>query len=315
MIISVSRRTDIPACYTEWFMNRIRAGFCTVPNPFRKQQVSLIPLKPTDIEVIIFWTRNPKPLLRHLHELDGRGYRFYFQFTVLANPRTLDPKSPPVEQSIRTFHELSNLIGPNKVVWRYDPIILSDQTSPHFHRENFAKIASALKGYAQHTVISIVDIYQSIAARIRALEKDGLRLMPHDIENVAPMIRDFVQIATTNAMQIVSCAEELDLRPYGVQPGKCVDGSLITSIFKIAVTHMKDPHQRKTCGCVISKDIGMYDTCPFNCAYCYATRSFATVTRNRALHNPNSPSLIGWHEAKSSSQSDSTNHPDLFPCK
>jgi len=300
VIISASRRTDIPAFYANWFINRIRAGYCTVPNPFNKDQISLISLKPSDVEVIVFWTRNSKPLMRHLSEMDRKGYRYYFQFTVMANPRVLDPKNPSIEESIRAFKALSDRIGPKRVIWRYDPIVLSNLTDSTFHREKFTTIAKELKGYTKRAVISIVDIYKSVATRMRRLESSGLRLLSMEGPYLKDLARSLLEIAGSYEMNLVSCAEELDLQPFGVNRGKCVDDELIAEEFGLSVTHKKDPYQRMACGCVISKDIGMYDTCPFNCVYCYATRSRAAVERNRAQHDPKSPSLIGWHEAKSS---------------
>ncbi|MCX8024216.1 MAG: DUF1848 domain-containing protein, partial [Thermanaerothrix sp.] len=122
MIISASRRTDIPAFYTPWFIHRVRAGYCTVPNPFNHNQVSYVSLKPEDVDIIVFWTRNPAPLIPYLGELDARGLRYYFQYTIMENPRTIDKKSPPLQPAIETFVELSEKIGDERVIWRYDPI-------------------------------------------------------------------------------------------------------------------------------------------------------------------------------------------------
>lgn len=302
MIISASRRTDIPAFYAEWFINRVRAGFCTAPNPFNKNQVSRISLRASDVEVIVFWTRNSKPLMRYLEELDDHGFRYYFQYTVMGNPRLLDPNAPSREQAVEAFKCLSDKIGPARVIWRYDPIVLSNITDVSFHRQTFASIAMALKGFTKRSVVSFVDIYQTISTRMRRLESSNLRVVPIENGHLQEISRALVDIAVSNDMSLVSCAEELDLRPYGVQPGKCIDDSLISQVFGLTVTNRKDPNQREACGCVLSKDIGMYDTCPFNCAYCYATRSLENVERNRAQHNPQSPSLVGWHEAQAPKQ-------------
>jgi DNA repair photolyase len=299
MIISASRRTDIPAFYSNWFINRVRAGYCTVPNPFNKDQISRISLTPSNVEVIVFWTRNSKPLMRHLGELDSQGYRYYFQFTVMANPRVLDPRSPSMKESIRTFKALSDRIGPKRVIWRYDPIVLSNLTAPDFHREKFAILAKDLKGYTKRVVISFVDIYKSIATRMRRLESSGLRLLSPQGPYLTDLARSLLEVAGSYEMNLVSCAEKLDLLPLGVNRGKCVDDELVVREFGFMVTPQKDPHQRAACGCVISQDIGIYDTCPYNCVYCYAMRSFAAVERNRAQHDPTSPSLIGRYEAKS----------------
>ena len=261
MIISASRRTDIPAFYAEWFMNRIRAGYCAVPNPFNRNQVSHVSLKPEDVDVIVFWTRNARPLLPHLAELDERGYRYYFQYTVMDNPRVIDPKSPPLEASLKTFRELADRIGPEKVIWRYDPIVFSNMTGPEFHQATYRRIAQALRGYTYRSVISIVDVYRKAQKRLRELAKQGVELLNCEGEAFDDLMHALVHTANENGLEIVSCAEEIDLLPYGVRPGKCVDDEYIAKTFEINVTSKKDPSQREACGCVVSKDIGMYDSC------------------------------------------------------
>jgi hypothetical protein len=301
MIISASRRTDIPAFYAEWFMNRIRAGYCAVPNPFNRQQVSYVSLKPEDVDVIVFWTRNPRPLFPDLTELDERGYRYYFQYTVMNNPRLIDPKSPPLEASLKTFGELADRIGPARVIWRYDPIVFSNTTGAQFHQQTYERIAQALRGYTCRSVISIVDVYGKARKRLGELAKQGVELLPCDGKPGGwfdDFMRTLVRIASENGMEIVSCAEDLDLRPYGIRPGKCVDDEYIQKVFGLNVTDKKDPSQREACGCIVSKDIGMYDTCLYGCRYCYATTSFERAKTNHDIkHHPESPSLIGWYDA------------------
>ena len=306
MIISASRRTDIPAFYAEWFMNRIRAGYCAVPNPFNRRQVSYVSLKPEDVDVIVFWTRNPRPLLPHLAELDARGYRYYFQYTVMDNPRPIDPKSPPLESALRTFRALADSIGPEKVIWRYDPIVFSTVTGARFHQDTYPHIAQALRGHTYRSVISIVDVYRKASRRPRDFAEQGVEITPYagqPSERFDNLMRAMVRVAHENGMEIVSCAEDIDLQPYGIRPGKCVDDEYITKTFGITVTSKKDPGQRGVCGCVVSKDIGMYDSCLFGCQYCYATSSFERARINHGKHDPNSPSLIGWYEAEPRSES------------
>lgn len=293
MIVSASRRTDIPAFYPQWMINRIRAGFCTVPNPFNPKQIARISLLPSDVDVIVFWTRNPKPLMRYLEEMDSLGLRYYFQFTILGYPRELDAKCPPLESSLETFRELSDQVGPSRVVWRYDPIVSSEKTTPDYHRRQFARIASDLAGYTDRSVVSIVDEYRKAKPRMKALEKKGAGITQCSDAEFERLMRDVAGLAVANGMEIVSCAEEIDLSCYGIRSGKCVDDELITRAFGIDVSHKKDTSQRKACGCVVSRDIGMYDTCVFGCQYCYATRSLDRAKENYQQHDAESPSLIG----------------------
>ena len=297
MIISASRRTDIPAFYADWFVNRIRAGYCIVPNPFKPNQVSRMSLKAEDVDVIVFWTRNPRPLMPRMLELDAWGYRYYFQYTLLNNPRLIDPQVPTLEASLTTFRELADHVGPQRVIWRYDPIVWSNVTGPEFHQQTYERIAQALRGYTRRSVISLLDVYRKAEKRLKALAQHGVELATPDIDDLGKLMRALVETATTNDIEITSCAEQIDLRPYGVRPGKCVDDGYIKRVFGLDVTHEKDPSQRQACGCVVSRDIGMYDSCLFGCAYCYATSNLVRARANHAQHHADSPSLIGWHTA------------------
>jgi len=311
MIISASRRTDIPAFYSEWLMNRVRAGYCTVPNPFNTHQISRISLKPDEVTVIVFWTRNPRPLMPYLEALDRTGYHYYFQYTIMSNPRQIDRKSPPMDAAIRTFQELSAHVGSRRVVWRYDPIVLSNQTDVDFHLRTYQTIATQLVGYTQRSVISIVDEYSKAKKRLKTLAENDIHVhFPNDSD---PMLADLMGgikgIADQHHYELFSCAEQLNLTHFGIQPGKCVDDTLIQEAFGIDVTQSKDKTQREACNCVTSRDIGVYDTCLFGCQYCYATRSFELATSNYQQHDPLSPSLIGHHDVPDTNDNSGTNPP------
>ncbi len=299
MIVSASRRTDIPAFFAEWFKNRIEAGYCNVPNPFNRNQVSRVSLDPDKVDVIAFWTRHPRPLLSYLDHLDALGFRYYFQFTVLNYPRFLDARGPSLKISIQNFRKLATLIGPARVIWRYDPIVLTADTDATFHQENYRTIAEMLRGYTNRSVISFVDIYRKNAKRLHLLAAKGQpEITPIGKPNVQydEMMRRIVDAANSNGMSIQSCAESFDLTDYGIHPGKCIDGQYIADVFGILVGDAKDKGQRKFCGCTTSKDIGMYHSCQFGCQYCYATNSYDLARNNSQNHQPTSPSMLGWHE-------------------
>ncbi len=293
MIISASRRTDIPAFYSRWLMSRLRAGNCLVPNPFNRNQISRVSLEPSDVDVIVFWTRNPRPLMAHLAELDDRGYRYYFLQTLMANPRRIDPGSPSVEAAIETFRDLSERIGPERVIWRYDPIFLSTITDPAFHVEAFRHIARELRGCTTRCVVSIVHRYRKIERRIKELASQGIHMLSSDEEALSSLMGALAEISSESALELRCCTDELGLERYGVQPGKCVDDGLIAKAFGLEIDVKKDARQRKNCGCVASRDIGMYDSCPYGCVYCYATTSFERARANHRRHDPGSASLLG----------------------
>ena len=300
MIISASRRTDIPAFYSAWFFNRVKEGYCTVPNPFNAHQVRRVSLEPEDVEVIVFWTRWPRPLLPYLDELEARGYNFYFQFTLLGYPPEIDAHTPALEQGLEAFKQLVDRVGPRRVIWRYDPIVFSTLTPPEYHRERYEKLARALRGYTERSVISILTVYPKLRVRLGAMARQGAALMPagesggdwFDAPWFGGLMADLAAAAAVNGMEIQSCAMEGDLASYGIQPGKCVDDEYIASVFDLHIDPTKDPGQRKLCGCVISRDIGMYDTCLFGCQYCYATGNFERAQENHAAHDPLAPSLL-----------------------
>ena len=289
MIISASRRTDIPAFYTPWFMNRIREGYCSVPNPHNPSQIATVSLQPEDVEVIVFWTRNPSPLLHHLKDLDRAGYHYYFLYTIMDNPLILDPHSPPLEKSTRTFVALADMIGSEKVIWRYDPIVFSRETTPDFHKKKFEKIARELRGHTTRCIISTLNLYKKTSLRLKAAAVEMNSCEGEEYNNLMAFM---AQSARHCGMAIFSCAQEGDLAAYGISHGKCIDDRYIKNTFGLEVTNRKDPSQRRACGCVVSKDIGMYDSCLFGCVYCYATISLEKARENQRMHDPEASSVL-----------------------
>lgn len=296
MIISASRRTDIPALYSEWFMNRIRAGWCLVPNPIYMKQVSKVSLLPKDVEAIIFWSKNPAPLLSHLDELDKLGYRYYVQFTLNDYPHALEPGVPNLDNRITTFINLSRRLGPLRVIWRYDPIILSNFTPVEYHIDKFSKLAEELRGSTCRVMVSVVDLYSKTERRLSRLEKeDGFSFDRNasSSDSVVSLLRDFAVIAKRNNIEIFSCAEERDYSDIGVAPGRCIDERLLYRIWSLNIKYQKDYAQRECCLCMLSKDIGINDTCIHGCPYCYSTRDCALAERRFSEHDPDSPILWG----------------------
>ncbi|MBM4143050.1 MAG: DUF1848 domain-containing protein [Lentisphaerae bacterium] len=272
MIISASRRTDIPAYHADWFMERVRAGACRVPNPVNPARFTDVSLRPDDVDAIVFWTRNAGPLLKHLDELDARGFRYYFHYTLMDNPPELDPGVPRLEAAAATFRALAGRVGPRRVIWRYDPVVVANRTPPDFHRAAFEAIAAALEGATLRCVISLADLYRGAEARLRRVP--GLDLMrPEECARAFRRLGpELARMAAARGMELVTCAEEAGAAGPGVKPGRCIDHELIRDVFGIAVTARKDPSQRKACRCVVSRDIGVYGTCPAGCVYCYAAR-------------------------------------------
>ena len=308
MIVSASRRADIPAYFAPWFMNRVQAGFAAVPNPFNTRQVARIPLAPERTSAIVFWTRDPRPLLPHLAELASRGFAFYFQFTLLEYPVALHPGMPLLRDRLDAFKRLAQAIGPERVLWRYDPIVLGARTDTAFHRRSFEALARSLSGSANRVTVSLMEPYRKARARLASA---GVDLLAPQEPDLAAMFADMAAMARGFGMTPASCADDAGLDRLGFAPGACVDRELIARITNRDVALGKDPHQRPACRCAPSKDIGMYDACPAGCAYCYATKNFALAKRNLQAHDPASPSLLGWHEPPAESFQNSLL--DIFP--
>ena len=264
-----------------------------MPNPFNRDQISRVSLCAEEVEAFVFWTRNPRPLMGHMDELDDLGCRYCFLFTLTGYPPPIDPGSPSPAQSIKTFLDLSARVGSQRIVWRYDPIVLSRLSGTGFHVNNFRQIAKELKGAVQRCVISFVKPYRKTRARLAAAAPGGSDPVDFGSLEVRDLLNAMSEIARENLMEIFSCASEQDLSEFGISQSRCIDAELLSNLFGIEVSAPKDPYQRKECGCATSRDIGVYDTCLFGCSYCYATSSPERARANYARHDPQSPCLLG----------------------
>ena len=264
MILSASRRTDIPAFYAEWFFRRLREGSVCVRNPMNRHQVSRLSLSPEVVDCIVFWTKNPAPMLDRLEEL--RDYMYYFQYTLNDYDRAIEPHVPDTESRINTFRDLSRRLGKERVIWRYDPILLTETLDPDFHVRTFRRLAEALEGYTEKAVISFVDIYP--ARNKKALEELGL-LRPSE-ETLRRLAGRLAETARRCGLEIATCAERMDLSDLGIGHNHCIDGALIQRLLGCPI-RVRPDGQRPDCGCVKCEEIGTYDTCRHGCVYCYAS--------------------------------------------
>ncbi len=268
MIISVSRRCDIPAFAGDWFMERLRSGEVDVANPFRPGPGRRVSLRREDVDAIVFWSRDPRPFLRHLPEIDRRGYPYYFLLTVTGYPRLLEPATPGVEEAVAFFRELAARIGRRRVVWRYDPVIFTPETGHGFHADNFSRLALLLAPFASRVIVSFFDPYARALRRLREAGIDASGATG-TTEQQAGLLERFAAVASGSGLEIQSCAESTQ-ENASVNPGKCIDEALLNELFGLDLSYRKDPAQRKLCLCQQSVDIGSYGTCRHGCLYCYA---------------------------------------------
>ncbi|MBQ3049027.1 MAG: DUF1848 domain-containing protein [Oscillospiraceae bacterium] len=284
MIISASRRTDIPCYYSEWFMNRIRAGQVLTRNPVNHSQLYRVSLSPDTVDCIVFWTKDPANMLPQLDELDSLGYKYYFQFTITPYGGDLEPNLRPKEQIEDTFIQLSERLGRSRVVWRYDPIIINDNISVEYHREQFARLCGKLSPYTDTVVISFVDLYPKIKSPdIRALT-DG---------EIAELAEFMGKTAADRGLRIETCCETADLSQYGIEHSACISRTRIEDICGCTMDVPPDKNQRDGCGCCQSIDIGAYNSCVNGCVYCYATGLFSSALARHNAHDPNSELIAG----------------------
>ena len=299
VIVSASRSTDIPAFYADWFLERLRAGYCNWVNPFNREvfRVSF-----EDVRMIVFWSKNPKPMIERLDELEALGFKnYYFQFTLNDYVREgLEPNVPPVEERIETFKALAKRVGKERVIWRYDPLILSDDLTVDVLLERIARFGRELRDSTEKLVFSFADIqtYRKVAKNLA-----GTTCREFTLDEKVAFAKGLRNISLDLGLEMATCAEDIDLSAYGIKHNKCVDDDLMMRLFNADSKLMefigaeydmldgwsikkskKDKGQRKACGCVISKDIGMYNTCPHLCKYCYANASESVVLSNCKRH-------------------------------
>ncbi len=317
LIVSASRATDIPAFHADWFFHRLSEGYCVWQNPFSGQK-STISFEHT--KALVFWSKNPAPMLERIDLLNRFCSCYYFQFTLNDyEAEGLEPNVPPLEKRIATFRQLARTVGPERMVWRFDPIILSDRLTCNEILRRFKRIGDALSGSTPKLVFSFayIDRYPKVRNNLRQLASSCRELTEAEMTMLAD---EMAQAARRWGMAISTCCTALDLTRLGIAPSRCVDPDLLLrlcghdakndslrqfltgsnapkTLFDLPdgtlnYKALKDKGQRKPCGCVWSKDIGQYSTCPHYCVYCYANQSRKIVARNAALFSTRSESIL-----------------------
>lgn len=328
VIISASRSTDIPAFYAKWFMNRLKAGYCVWYNPFNQKPMFISFAK---TKVVVFWTKNPEPMIPFLPELDMMGIHYYFQVTLNDYVNEgVEPNVGPVEHRVAVFKRLSDQIGKEKVIWRFDPLIVTPNLTARQLLTKVYHVGNQLKGYTDKLVFSFIDVRAYRKVQNNLIKETSF--FTHDtVDSAEPSgnyldelvdglakLRDHWKSEGWN-ISLATCGESIDLEKYGIEHNRCIDGELIERLFPedkelVYYLHtgklpqpnlfggipdipsdrkdLKDKGQRKVCGCMISKDIGMYNTCRHFCVYCYANTSKEVVLKNKERHSDESESII-----------------------
>ncbi len=313
VIVSASRATDIPAFYADWFFDRLEKGYSVWTNPFNgaKSYVSYARTR-----LVVFWSKNPRPLLPHLEKLREKGIRCYLHYTLNDyETEGLERGIPPLDERIGTFLRLSELLGKELVIWRFDPLIRTDRIGVEELLRKAERIGDRLRGHTRKLVFSFADIrtYRSVQGNLR---RNDIRWREFDERQMLDTATGLAELNKKWGYTLATCGERIDLSQFGVRRNKCIDDELIVRQFAddpllmeflgverdglfgpetVVRKNAKDKGQRPFCGCIASKDIGEYDTCPHQCAYCYANRSDGKAAENYRLHRtrPDAETITG----------------------
>ena len=299
MIINTGQRTDIPAFYTDWFVNRLKVGFVLVRNPYNPRSVTRYRLSPEVVDLIGFCTKNPAPMLPHMDLL--RPYGQFWYVTITPYGKEIEPGVPDKREVRDSFRRLSDTVGPDRMGWRYDPVFISGDYPAERHIKAFEYMAKSLSGYTRTAVISFVDLYEKT-------KRNFPEVRPVTAEQRLLLGKAFVEIAGQYGMTVRPCGEGDELARFGADCSGCMTVAMYEQALGRRLKVPKTAPARKECACYLGGDIGAYNTCGHLCRYCYANYDAATVRKNLAAHDPESPLLIGHlepgdqvHEAKQES--------------
>ena len=313
IIISASRSTDIPTFYSDWFINRWEAGYLKWTNPFNGKPL-YVSFKNT--RAVVFWTKNPRPMFKYLDYMDKNIPNYYFQYSLNDyDAEGFEAKVASVESRIKTFKELSDRLGKKRVVWRFDPLILTDNIDVDELLRRVKRLGDGLKDYTTKLVFSFVDIgiYRKVENNLKREQVNYIEWTPELMNRFA---QGLYEINKNWGLELGTCSEKIDLDKYEIVHNKCIDDDLMKDIFKddhelmkflgyeknifgelqpLKIKKLKDKGQREDCGCIMSKDIGQYNTCPHECNYCYANTSKEIAKKNYKLHlgNPSGETIKG----------------------
>lgn len=289
MIISASYRTDIPAFYGEWFVNRLKAGYCLTRNPYSKVPVR-VDLSRRAVDGIVFWTKNAGPFMKHLEAVRQMGYAMVFQYTITGYPKELEKSVLHAARCVEHFRELAQRLGKQAVVWRYDTILETSLTPYDFHLEKFRELAEMLAGATDEVVVSFAQLYRKTEVNMnKAAERGNFTWHDPPDEKKRELVRKLALTARRHGMQLSICAQR-DLIAGEAQDAHCIDARRLSQVSGRPI-RARLKGNRTDCGCYAARDIGLYDTCPHGCAYCYAVANQATARKKYKEHDPTAEAL------------------------
>ncbi len=286
MFINVGGRTDITHYYSEWLLNRLRAGYVLTRNPLFPRNISRYRLDPALVDCILFCTKNPAPIMDKLEEIRARGFNMFFYVTITGYGKDIEPRAPGFREAIRAFQELSTAVGKNSVCWRYDPVFVTPRYTVAHHLRCFEEMAGALAPFTGFCVFSFVEIYKKLRTtfpELRAVTPEEKHLL----------LQGLGGIAARHGLRLQTCGDGRDYTAFGIRASGCMTVPIMEKALGRPLKALKPKPTREGCGCIPSNDIGAYDACPTGCRYCYATKHPRLALANCKNHDPGSPLLIG----------------------
>lgn len=295
-IISVSRRTDIPAFYGNWFMGRLKEGFAGVVNPFGGQRY-IVSLRPEDVVCFVFWSKNFTPFIENLKIIDRLGYKFYFNYTVTGLPSVFESNLNK-QSAIETLKLLSEMYSPVHINWRFDPIIISNNCNCDFYIKSFKELISQFAGHVKRCYFSFVTEYGKVKRNFEELKNsEGIVTIDTSEQFKIDLANELAQIAANFGIRMFSCCGDYLLTDI-IGKAHCIDGAVIEQLFYPEGLQYIEKPTRKECGCTESTDIGTYDTCPHGCIYCYANANKQKACKAFGNHDETS-AFLGYTKSQS----------------
>ena len=285
MIINVGGRTDIVNYYTPWLLNRLEEGYAYSRNPFARENVYKLSLKSEDVDCLLFCSKNYQPILKHIGGIDEK-YNILCNYTITAYDKDIEPKVPSINQSIKTLKRLSDIVGVNKILWRYDPILLSEKYTVEKHLETFEYMAEKISPLVYRCIFSFVDMYKKV-------EENMPEIIPFTDEDKVKLLKGIGEISKKYNLYTQTCATNESYEKYGIHAAGCTTREILEQAHNVVYKNVKGTGIRENCHCIPSRDIGAYNSCLSECKYCYANRKPDIPKKVIKMHNEKSPLLLG----------------------
>ena len=285
MIINVGGRTDIVNYYTPWLLNRLEEGYAYSRNPFARENVYKLSLKSEDVDCLLFCSKNYKPILKHIGDIDEK-YNILCNYTITAYGKDIEPKVPSINQSIKTLKRLSDIVGVNKILWRYDPILLTEKYTVEKHLETFEYMAEKISPLVYRCIFSFVDMYKKV-------EENMPEIIPFTDEDKVKLLKGIGEISKKYNLYTQTCATNESYERYGIHAAGCTTREILEQAHNVVYKNVKGTGIRENCHCIPSRDIGAYNSCLSECKYCYANRKPDIPKKVIKMHDEKSPLLLG----------------------